>query len=82
MLPIQKQLEQNGHTGNYQFQLAMMMYSDGNFSISAAIAAADTGNPASLINGIQTLRQKLGDDPEVLVYNATGFLYSKVENLK
>lgn len=37
---------------------------------------ADAGDASSLKNAFDTIRGKLGNDPEVLLYNASGFTYS------
>ncbi|CAF1101208.1 unnamed protein product [Rotaria sordida] len=60
--PVQKELEQLGHT--------------------ALSVTADAGNVSSLQNAFNTIRTKLGNDPEVLLYNASGFAYKSILDLK
>ncbi|CAF0991365.1 unnamed protein product [Rotaria sordida] len=60
--PVQKELEQLGHT--------------------ALSVTADAGNVSSLRNAFNTIRTKLGNDPEVLLYNASGFAYKSILDLK
>jgi hypothetical protein len=43
---------------------------------------ADASDIASLKNAFNTIRTKLGGDPEVLLYNASGFQYSKLNILR
>ncbi|CAF3439668.1 unnamed protein product [Rotaria sp. Silwood1] len=60
--PVQKELEQQGHT--------------------ALSVTADAGDISSVKNAFNTIRAKFGKDPEVLLYNASGFLYKSLLDLK
>lgn len=60
--PVQKELEQQGHT--------------------AISVPADAGDVSSLKNAFNSIRTKFGTDPEVLLYNATGFQYGGILDLK
>ncbi|CAF3977526.1 unnamed protein product, partial [Rotaria sp. Silwood1] len=60
--PVQKELEQQGHT--------------------ALSVTADASNVSSLKNAFNTIRTKFGNDPEVLLYNASGFVYKSILDMK
>ncbi|CAF2984406.1 unnamed protein product [Rotaria sp. Silwood2] len=60
--PVQKELEQHGHT--------------------ALSVTADAGDASAIKSAIDTIRKKFDNDPEVLLYNASGFFYGSVLDLK
>lgn len=48
------------------------------FDLTLAISVtADASHVASMKDAFKTLRQKFGQDPEVLLYNASGFQYGR-----
>ncbi|CAF0719372.1 unnamed protein product [Adineta ricciae] len=42
----------------------------------------DASDVSSIKNAFNTIRTKLGDDPEVLLYNPSGFIYKSILDLK
>ncbi|UJR38270.1 hypothetical protein I4U23_030943 [Adineta vaga] len=48
----------------------------------ALSVTADAGDVSSIKNAFDTIRTKLGNDPEVLLYNAGGFTYKSILDLK
>ncbi|CAF1677068.1 unnamed protein product [Rotaria magnacalcarata] len=49
---------------------------------TAMSVTADAGDAASVKNAIDTIRKKFDNDPEVLLYNASGFFYGSILDLK
>ncbi|CAF2049707.1 unnamed protein product [Rotaria magnacalcarata] len=49
---------------------------------TAMSVTADAGDAASVKNAIDTIRKKFDNDPEVLLYNASGFFYGGILDLK
>ncbi|CAM4966350.1 unnamed protein product [Rotaria socialis] len=49
---------------------------------TAMSVTADAGDAASIKNAIDTIRKKFDNDPEVLLYNASGFFYGGILDLK
>jgi hypothetical protein len=48
------------------------------FSSLAVSVTADASDISSLKNAFNTIRTKLGNDPEVLLYNASGFQFGQL----
>jgi hypothetical protein len=48
------------------------------FSSLALSVTADASDISSIKNAFNTIRTKLGSDPEVLLYNASGFQFGKL----
>jgi hypothetical protein len=73
--PVQKELEDKGHTGKHgriRFDYDSSLYASMDSAVSIP---TDASNVASIKSAFATARQKLGGEPEVLLYNASGFEY-------
>lgn len=63
----------------FYFFLSNMYVNIWIFDWIAVSVAADAGDISSLKNAFNTIRTKLGNDLEVLLYNASGFQYGKLD---
>ena len=76
--PVEQELQKQGHTGDSFLCLpSLSFFLNVKNSFVAVSVAADASNVASLKSAFETIRKKFGQDPEVLLYNASGFQYGK-----
>ncbi len=78
--PVQKELEQQGHTG-YFYSLSYICLSIYVFYSVALSITGDASDISSLKNAFNTIRTKFGSDPEVLLYNPSVYQRSKLNIL-